>query len=106
MILDYKCSQDGASGKKWSAQAQLLTYEHPYEVKVTARGSCFHIICGCYTYGKFLCIPSHGIATELASLSDTFWNLERLTINHPDFSTVDATSIIHALKVISPYVEM
>jgi hypothetical protein len=104
MIFDYRCSKGRSNSEVWAAQAQLLTSEPPYEVKVTARGSCFHIICGHYAHGNFLCIPSSGVATELATLSDTFWNLERLTSNHPDFSQADAISIIYALKAISSYV--
>lgn len=106
MIFDYRCSHGQSKSDVWAAKAQLLTNDSPYEIKVTARGSCFHIICGHYTHGNFLCIPSHGVATELASLSDTFWNLERLTYNHPELSMADAISIIHALKAISPYIEM
>jgi hypothetical protein len=104
MIFDYRCSKGRSMSDSWEGQAQLLTNEPPYEIKVTARGSCFHIICGNYAHGNFLCIPSHGVATELAGLSDTFWNLERLSMNHPNFSQTDAISIIYALKAISSYI--
>lgn len=103
MIFDYRCSKSNSLSSSWEGQVQLLSTVHPYELKVTARGSCFHIICGRYAHGNFLCIPGSGVATELATLSDTFWNLERLTNNHPDFSQTDAISIIYALKAISSY---
>ncbi len=104
MIFNYRCSKGGSKSDSWDAVAQLLTSKPPYEIKVTARGSCFHIICGTYEHGNFLCIPSYGVATELAGLSDTFWNLERLTYNRPEFSQTDAISIVYALKAISSYV--
>lgn len=103
MIFDYRCSNSNSKSGSWEGQVQLLSTVHPYELKVTARGSCFHLICGHYAHGNFLCIPSHGVGSELATLSDTFWNLERLTNNHPDFSQTDAISIVYALKAISPY---
>lgn len=106
MIFDYRCGKSNSKSDAWDAKVQLLSTVHPYELKVTARGSCFHIICGHYTHGNFLCIPGSGVATELAALSDTFWNLERLTINHPDFSKADAISIIYALKAISSYLTL
>ncbi|GAU77527.1 hypothetical protein F3D3_4663 [Fusibacter sp. 3D3] len=46
------------------------------------------------------------MATELAALTDTFWNLERLTNYHPNFSKTDAISIIYALKAISSYIDI
>ncbi|WP_069873694.1 DUF6618 family protein [Fusibacter sp. 3D3] len=106
MIFDYRCSKSKSKSGSWEGQVQLLTTVHPYEIKITARGSCFHIICGHYAHGNFLCIPTHGVATELAALTDTFWNLERLTNYHPNFSKTDAISIIYALKAISSYIDI
>lgn len=108
MIFDYSCpTGSGISmSDAWVGQAQLLTSEQPYEIKVTARGSCFYVICGSYVHGNYLCIPSSGIASELASLADTFWNLERFTSNCPCFSPVDAISIVYALKAVSSYVDL
>lgn len=105
MTLEFSCSKGKSSTDKWTVQAQLLSLHAPYEVSVSARGSAFHIICGEYAHGNFLCIPSHGIASELASFGDTFWNLERLRYNHPTFSLVDAISVIQAIKHISSYLE-
>lgn len=105
MTFEYFCSNRDSSTDQWIAQAELLSDHSPYEIRITARGSSFHMICGNYSYGNFLCIPSHGVASELASLGDTFWNLERLRYNHPDFPLVDAISVVQALKYISPYLE-
>ena len=43
------------------------------------------------------------IGTELSSLSDTFWNFERLTTYYPKLSKVDAVSIVSALERLNEY---
>jgi hypothetical protein len=106
MTFDYCCSKDQLSTASWKGQVHLITTVNPYEITVTARKSCFHIICGTYTHGNFLCIPNLGISTELASLNDTFWNLERLTMNNPDLSETDAISIIYGLKALNSYISI
>lgn len=100
MTFYYSCSNDLSDSASWKGQIQLITTADPYEMIVSARHSRFHIICGTYSYGNFLCIPDLGIATQLAALNDTFWNLEQLTFNNPDLSETDAISIICALKAL------
>lgn len=63
---------------------------------MTARGSSFHLIVGHHKYGTYICIPNWNVGTELASLTDRFWNYERL-INYTELSIVDAYSIVNAL---------
>ena len=94
MIYDYTCTRNQAKNGSWKGQVHLLTSTNPYELKVTARHSCFHVIYGTYAHGNFLCIPNLGIASEIAGLSDTFWNLERLTMRNSELSKTDAISII------------
>lgn len=65
-------------------------------MEVTARGSSFHLIVGHHKYGTYICIPNWNVGTELASLTDRFWNYERL-INYTELSIVDAYSIVNAL---------
>ena len=103
MTFDYACCKNLSGKASWTGQVRLITTVDPYELTVSARNSSFHIICGTYTHGNFLCIPDLGVATELACLSDTFWNLERLTMNNPDLSETDAISIIYALKALKSY---
>lgn len=106
MVVNYTCSKSINKDETWKAQISLLTMKAPYEMIVTARHSCFYMICGSYIHGNFLCIPNLGIASELANPTDIFWNLERFTMNHPDFSETDAISIIYGLKAISNYLEI
>ena len=44
-----------------------------------ARGSNFHLLVGHHAYGNYIGIPKWDIGTELSALSDSFWNLERLS---------------------------
>ena len=74
------------------------------EFKVTARGSTFHLLIGKHSYGKYLCIPNWKIGTEMSSLSDCFWNSERLEQDYPDLSKVDIISIVKALEALSRYI--
>ena len=48
------------------------------EYEIEADGNWFHVIIGDHAYGKNICIPNWNIGTELAGLSDHFWNSERL----------------------------
>ena len=105
MELDYICTRkDDMNPIHWKGHIKLLKTTDHYELKVTARYSSFHIICGKYAHGCFLCIPSWNIGTELASLSDSFWNYEHLTTNYPELSPVDAISIVGALVKLSEYI--
>ena len=49
-----------------------------YRHDIEADGNWFHVIIGDHAYGKYICIPNWNIGTELAGLSDHFWNSERL----------------------------
>jgi hypothetical protein len=76
------------------------------EFEVKARGSTFHMILGRHAYGRYVCIPNRGIGTEISSLDDRFWNMERITEIYPDLSLVDAVSIVDALSELSNYVSL
>ena len=107
MDLDYICT--GTEDTKpihWNGNISLLRGIDPYELEVTARYSSFHIICGKHKYGSYICIPNWNIGTELAGLSDSFWNFERLTTYYPELSQVDAISIVNALVKLSEYISI
>ncbi|WP_070369678.1 hypothetical protein [Acetobacterium wieringae] len=78
MTFDYACCKNLSGKASWTGQVRLITTVDPYELTVTARNSSFHIICGTYTHGNFLCIPDLGVSTPPAALNDTFWNLKML----------------------------
>lgn len=105
MELHYICTgTDHMKPKHWEGYIRLLKNSVPYELEVTARHSSFHILCGKHEYGNYICIPNWNIGTELAGLSDRFWNFERLTTYYPELSPVDAISITCALATLSEYI--
>lgn len=76
------------------------------EVDVGARASGFHIIIGKHQWGRFICVPSWQIGSELAELSDRSWNLERLCSDYPDLREVNVISIVDALRKLSKYYDL
>lgn len=105
MGVTFQARLSAASQTPWTGKIVPIRLDsEPYEVEVSARGSCFHLIVGHHAYGNYICIPNWGIGTELASLSDSFWNLERLSST--TLKKVDACSVAYALVELSKYVNM
>ena len=46
-------------------------------------------------------IPNWKIGTEMLSLSDCFWNSERLEQDYPELSKVDIISFVKALEILN-----
>ena len=90
--------------RKWAGYIKIQSLEHPYECSVSARGSFFQIILGRFGHGTYICVPNYDIGCDLACLTDSFWNIERLCST--GLSTVDAISIADALVVISEYIDL
>lgn len=90
--------------KHWGGQIRLLQSEAPYEAEVTARGSSFHLLFGPHAYGNYICIPNWNVGSELAALTDLFWNTERL-IQYTGLSKADACSVASALAELSKYIQ-
>ena len=67
---------DGSSIK--TGQITVISASFPIEAEIQADGWNFHIIAGKHRDGNYICIPNWNIGSELAGLSDTFWNSERL----------------------------
>ena len=96
----YQCSDPDSNEKNWTGHIRPLNINRN-EFEVTARGSTFHLLVEKHAYGKYLCIPNWGIGTEISSLSDCFWNRERLEQDYPELSKVDIISIVKALEALS-----
>lgn len=107
MELDYICVRTPEMKPlRWKGHIKLLRTIPPYEMEVTARQSSFHILCGSHEYGHFICVPNWNIGTELAGLSDIFWNQERLTTYYPELSKVDVISIVTSLVKLNEYLSI
>lgn len=99
-MIAFSCSGKGCSPDKWDGTLEIIKSGNPCEAEVCAGGSLFHLIVGKHAYGNYICIPNWNIGTELAALSDTFWNEERLR-NYGRMRKVDACTIVTALKVLA-----
>lgn len=97
--ITYTC-RGSSKMDPWEGIILPIKLTEPYEVEVTARGSSFHLIVGRHKYGTYICIPNWNIGTELASLTDCFWNYERLT-SYANLAKVDAYSVASALAELS-----
>lgn len=105
MNMTFQARLSAASKTPWTGEIIPIRLDsEPYEVEVSARGSYFHLLIGHHAYGNYICIPNWDIGTELASLSDSFWNLERLS--SAKLKKVDACSVAYALVELSKYVNI
>lgn len=105
MGITFQARLSAASKTPWTGEILPIRLDwEPYEAEVSARGSYFHLIVGRHAHGNYICIPNWDIGTELASLSDSFWNLERLS--RTKLKKVDACSVAYALVELSKYVNM
>lgn len=103
MKITFECQAKGCSPGKWSGTLELIKIGNPCEAEVSARGSCSHLIAGKHAYGNYICIPNWDIGTELASLSDNFWNEEQLR-NHSSLKKADTCTVVTALNVLADYI--
>ena len=77
-MITFTCKGKGCSPRQWEGSLEILQRGNPCEAELSARGSRFHLIVGKHSYGNYLCIPNWDVGTELSSLTDLFWNEERL----------------------------
>lgn len=62
-----------------SGKIKVFSFTFPIEADIDANGWNFHVIVGKHINGNYICIPNWNVGSELANLSDVFWNRERLT---------------------------
>lgn len=105
MRIEYAChGSKGMKPREWKGIVNVLNNHAPYEMEISARGSYFHLIVGNHTNGNYMCLPNWNIGSEMASMSDRFWNWERL--KKAGMKSVDAYSIADALAALSEYMEL
>ncbi|MBO5292490.1 MAG: hypothetical protein J6B10_04835 [Lachnospiraceae bacterium] len=103
MMITFECHAKGCSPGKWSGTMEIIKNGNPCEAEVSARGSRFYLITGKHAYGNYLCIPNWNIGTELADLSDCFWNEERLR-HYTRLKKADSCTVVTALKILADYI--
>ena len=105
MSMTYQARLSAESKTSWTGEIIPIRLDaEPYEIEISARGSYFHLLVGHHAYGNYICIPNWNIGTELSSLSDSFWNLERL--KGTELKEIDACSVTYALVELSKYVNI
>lgn len=67
-----------------------------FEISVNVDGFNYMVIYGTHSGGGFCAIPNHGIACEMSSPEDTFYNKESLM--HQGLSTAIAQSLSYAIR--------
>ncbi len=79
--------------EKWLGE--VVVKNHSY-----GRYSCINAVIGKYMSGQYICIPDIDTGCPLSSLSDIFWNRERLSAH---MNETDAVTVAHALRALSGY---
>ena len=69
---------------------------------VFARASSFHLIAGSHVYGDYVRISDWNVETELGTLTDRFWNEERL-LSYTRLGKADARTVVTALNLLADY---
>ena len=95
-----------SNNRECTGEICILADYDPIEMDIEANGWNFHTIVGTHRDGNYICIPNWSIGSELARLTDVFWNEERLRNNtalHPDNAKAIARAIAEADKWIDRY---
>lgn len=104
--MEFECRNESArsrTDRSWIGRVEQVKKKGAFvEAKILGKGSAMHVIIGEYQYGRYLCIPRWGIGSDLAELTDRFWNRERL---EEILSRADAITVSEALNVISKALE-
>ena len=100
----YKCknqSTKGAYGPAWTGMAELTKQTAVMaELLLYGRGSRMDTIIGKYQSGLYLCIPDIDVGCPLSSMSDIFWNWERMA---GQMNAVDAATVACGLKAAAAH---
>ena len=86
-MITFTCKGKGCSPRQWEGSLEILKRGNPCEAELCARG---------------MCIPNWDVGTELSSLTDLFWNEERLR-HYSRMKKADACTIVLALKVLAEH---
>lgn len=102
--MEFVCSapaEEGERGQKWLGEVVVKSHSMCMaELLIYGRYSCINAVIGKYMSGQYICIPDIDIGCPLSSLSDIFWNRERLSAH---MNGTDAVTVAHALRALSGY---
>lgn len=83
---------------RWNGRIKWLkNHGSHYEMKIDSRSGIV-VLFGNSSFGSFACMPEFGAGCHLSSLSDDFYNTERLSAV---LGPIDGTTVSAALSAIS-----
>lgn len=104
--MNFKCINTRAGKcpaheREWTGQVKIaaLTADTA-ELLIEGRGSYMDIIIGKYRIGLYVCIPDIDVGCPISSMSDYFWNRERLAKH---MNQTDAITVAWALKAAASH---
>lgn len=99
--MDFKCISTRAGKcpaheREWTGQAEIV-FQTADTIKliIHGRGSRMDTIIGRYRIGLYVCIPDINVGCPISSMSDFFWNRERLS---EQMNQTDAVTVAWVLK--------
>jgi len=102
--MKFECTlpeDEGEGEQRWFGEVLVKSRSiYMAELLIYGRGSRMDAVVGKYGNGQYICIPDLDTGCPLSSLTDTFWNQERLS-GH--VGEVDALTIANALEAVSEY---
>lgn len=104
--MDFQCINTRAGKcpaheREWTGQADIVFHTaDTAELMIYGRGSRMDTIIGRYRIGLYVCIPDINVGCPISSMSDFFWNRERLS---EQMNQTDAVTVAWALKAAASY---
>lgn len=96
--LDRDCPEHE---REWTGQVEIaIQTAHTVELIIYGRGSRMDAIIGKYSIGLYICIPDINVGCPISSMSDFFWNRQRLS---EQMNQTDAVTVACALKAAASY---
>lgn len=99
--MNFKCintraGKCPAQEREWTGQAEIVFQTaDTAELIIYGRGSRLDTLIGRYRFGLYVCIPDMNVGCHISSMSDFFWNWERLS---EQMNQTDAVTVAWALK--------
>ena len=101
-MITFTCKGRDVRHGNGKAALEILQRGNPCEAELCAREKPLPPDRRKAFYGNYLCIPNWDVGTELSSLTDLFWNEERLR-HYSRMKKADACTIVSALKVLAEH---
>lgn len=99
--MDFKCINTLAGKapvheREWNGHVRIVAQTaNVVELIIEGRGSYMDTIIGKYRIGLYICIPAINVGCPISSMSDFFWNRNRLS---EQMNRIDAITVAWALE--------